>query len=325
VAGSSYLKIHSLRKNRLTAPPLPTAPAGRAAAAAANARLRGIAYMIAGVFAFAIMDALMKALSVRYGAMQIACLRSLSSLVCLLPAILWRRSRGELQITRPILHLVRGMLGILMLASFIYGVRRLSLAQAYSLYLTAPLLMTALSVPAFHERVPPRRWLAILAGLGGVLVILQPWQQGALAFLPAAAIVLSTMCYAVSALLLRSLSRSNGPLSLVFWYLLWVGIGAGVFAARAWLPLQPQDTWRLAGIGIAGALGQLWLTEAFSRAPPSVVGPFEYTALLWAFAIDRIFWSASPATSLIIGGMIVVASGIFVIEDERRLLLETPP
>jgi drug/metabolite transporter (DMT)-like permease len=317
--------IHPLGKDHLTLRRSTTAPAAHTVVAAPAARLRGIAYMIAGVVAFAIMDALMKALAVRYGAMQIACLRSLSSLVCLLPALLWRRSWDGLRITRPILHMVRGMLGIVMLGGFIYGVRHLSLAQAYSLYLTAPLLMTAMSVPAFHEHVPARRWLAILAGLGGVLVILQPWKHGAFAFLPAAAVVLSTVCYAVSALLLRSLSRTNGRLSLVFWYLLWVGIGAGALAAHDWLPLQPQDMGRLAGIGIAGALGQLWLTEAFSRAPPSVVGPFEYTALLWAFAIDRIFWSASPATSLIIGGVIVVASGIFVIEDERRLLTDTPP
>jgi drug/metabolite transporter (DMT)-like permease len=50
-----------------------------------------------------------------------------------------------------------------------------------------------------------------------------------------------------------------------------------------------------------------------------VVGPFEYTAILWAFAIDRIFWSASPSAALVIGAAIVIASGIVVIFDERRL------
>jgi drug/metabolite transporter (DMT)-like permease len=63
----------------------------------------------------------------------------------------------------------------------------------------------------------------------------------------------------------------------------------------------------------------MWLTDAFRRAPPSVVGPFEYTAILWAFAIDWIFWSASPTASLLIGACIVVASGIVVIVDEHRL------
>ncbi len=81
----------------------------------------------------------------------------------------------------------------------------------------------------------------------------------------------------------------------------------------------------LAAVGIAGALGQLWITEAFSCAPPSVVGPFEYTALLWAFLIDRIVWSASPSLNLVLGAFVVVGSGIFIIEDERRMSVDTPP
>jgi drug/metabolite transporter (DMT)-like permease len=63
----------------------------------------------------------------------------------------------------------------------------------------------------------------------------------------------------------------------------------------------------------------MWLTDAFRRAPPSVVAPFEYTAILWAFAIDWIFWSASPTLSLMAGAGIVIVSGIVVILDEHRL------
>ena len=69
------------------------------------------------------------------------------------------------------------------------------------------------------------------------------------------------------------------------------------------------------GIGITGVLGQMWLTEAFRRAPPSVVSPFEYTCILWAFAIDWIFWSATPSTTLVLGACIVIASGSVVIFD----------
>jgi len=295
------------------------------ARAHASMRLRGILYMVAGVFVFAIMDALMKGLSAHYGALQVACLRSLSSLVCMLPLVLWHGAWRELRAASLQWHLLRGVLGITMLASFVYGVHRLTLAQTYSLYLTAPLLMTLLSVPIFQERVTRRRWLAILIGLGGVMVILKPWQQGAYALLPAAAVALATLCYSINALTVRSLSRTHSSLALVFWYLLLVGVGSGALAGREWLPLQPHDWWWLVAIGITGTLGQLWLTEAFSSAPPSVVGPFEYTALLWAFSIDRLFWSASPSVNLVLGALVVVGSGIFIIEDERRMAVDTPP
>jgi drug/metabolite transporter (DMT)-like permease len=282
-------------------------------------RLRGIAYMVAAVFIFAIMDALLKGLSLRYGPLQVACLRSISSWLFLLAPIAWARSWGTLRPRNPQLHLLRAVLGIVMLGSFVFAVNRLSLAQTYSVFLTAPLLMTALSVPIHGERVTGKRWLAIVIGLGGVLVILRPWGRSDFSLPAAGAAALATLCYSLSALSVRSLGRTNSSMSMVFWYLLLVGIGSGVLAAGDWRPVPVSDWGWLIGVGVTGALGQMWLTDAFRRAPPSVVGPFEYTSMLWAFAIDWIFWAASPSLSLVIGACIVVASGIVVIVDERRL------
>jgi drug/metabolite transporter (DMT)-like permease len=282
-------------------------------------RLGGIACMVAAVFVFAIMDSLMKRLSANYEPLQISCLRCISSWLFLLLPIAWRRSWKSLRPRNPPLHLFRAVLGIGMLTSFIFAVHRLSLAQTYSLFLAAPLLMTALSVPIHGEKVSGRRWLAIVAGLSGVLIVLQPWGQRSFSLIAAGAAALATICYSLSALTVRSLGRGNSSMGMVFWYLLLVSIGSGLLAIGHWRPVPLSDWGWLIGIGVTGALGQMWLTDAFRRAPPSVVGPFEYTAILWAFAIDWIFWSAAPSLSLMIGACIVVASGIAVIFDERRL------
>jgi drug/metabolite transporter (DMT)-like permease len=282
-------------------------------------RLRGIGYMVAAVFVFSIMDSLMKRLSAHYGPLQISCLRCISSWLFLLMPIAWQRSWVTLRPTQPALHLFRAVLGIVMLGSFVFAVHRLSLAQTYSLFLAAPLLMTALSVPIHGERVAPKRWLAIIVGLSGVVVILQPWGKGSFSMIAATAAAVATICYSLSALTVRTLGPGNSSMSMVFWYLLMVSIGSGILAVDDWRPIPASDWGWLIGIGVSGALGQIWLTDAFRRAPPSVVGPFEYTAILWAFAIDWIFWSASPSMSLMIGAGIVIGSGIFVILDERRL------
>ena len=282
-------------------------------------RLRGIAYMVAGVFVFSIMDSLMKRLSAHYGPLQISCLRCISSWLFLLLPITWQRTWGTLRPSNPPLHLFRAVLGIGMLWSFVFAVHRLSLAQTYALFLAAPLLMTALSVPIHGETVPGKRWLAILAGLSGVLIILQPWGASTFSMVAASAAALATVCYSLSAVTVRTLGRGNSSMSMVFWYLLLVSIGSGVLAIGDWRPVLGSDWGWLVGVGVTGALGQMWLTEAFSRAPPSVVGPFEYTSILWAFAIDWIFWSAAPTLSLILGACIVIASGIIVIIDEHRL------
>ena len=282
-------------------------------------RLRGIASMIAAVFVFAIMDATMKRLSSHYAPLQISCMRSLASLVCIGASILWRRSWNDLRATNPLLHLARGGLGIVMLVSFIFAVHRVSLAQTYSLFLAAPLLMTALSVPLFGDRVSRRRWVAILAGLVGVMCILKPWSAGAMPLAAAAAAALATVCYSLSALTVRSLGGGNSSISMVFWYLALIAATAGALGVGDWQPIQAGDWKWLGAVGVSGALGQYWLTDAFRRAPSSVVGPFEYTAILWAFLIDWIFWSAHPSVSLVIGAGVVISSGIYVIFDERRL------
>jgi drug/metabolite transporter (DMT)-like permease len=282
-------------------------------------RLHGIAYMVAAVFVFSIMDSLMKRLSAHYGPLQISCLRCSSSWLFLLLPITWQRSWVTLRPGNPPLHLFRAVLGIVMLGSFVFAVHRLTLAQTYSLFLAAPLLMTALSVPVLGEKVTGKRWLAIIVGLSGVLVILQPWGKGSFSMIAASAGAVATICYSLSALTVRTLGRGNSSMSMVFWYLLLVSIGSGVLAIGEWRPVLASDWGWLIGIGLTGALGQMWLTDAFRRAPPSVVGPFEYTAILWAFAIDWIFWSASPSLSLVIGACVVIASGIVVILDERRL------
>src|SRR5471030_1344345 len=122
-----------------------------------------------------------------------ACPRS-----CFWWCIAWTRSWRTLRPANLPLHLVRAVLGIVMLGTFVYAVRRLSMAETYSLFLCAPLLMTALSVPLLGESVPLRRWLTIGVGLCGVLIMLHPSSTGFVS-IAAAAAALSACAYALSA------------------------------------------------------------------------------------------------------------------------------
>lgn len=307
--------VYNAGQNTMKSPTRPLAPAVRASS---HERLRGIVSMASAVFVFSIMDATLKRLSSNYPALQVACMRCLSSLAWLLLAVAGRGSWRMLRAAQPLLHVGRGALGIGMLASFIYAVHLLTLAQTYSLFLAAPLIMTALSVPMYRERVTGRRWLAIAVGLSGVLIILHPWTKGPIPLRAALVAAIATVCYSLSALTVRSLGRRNSIMSTVFWNLAFVGLGSGLLALHGWRDIVPGDWPWLAGTGLAGALGQFWITDAFRRAPPAVVAPFEYTSILWAFAIDWLFWSATPSSSLILGAAVVIATGIYVIWDERR-------
>ena len=275
--------------------------------------------MIFAVFIFAIMDASLKRLSTQYGLFQVSCLRCFSSLLFLCVPIVWRRSWSSLRARSPLLHLVRAVLGISMLGGFVYAVRTLTLAQTYAVFLCAPLLMTALSVPIQREHVPPRRWIAIVVGLAGVLFILRPSRDGVMSLAAVGAAAIGALSYALAALTVRAMGRDNSNTAMVFWFLLLAGIATGLLSIGDWHAIPGGDWFWLGIIGITGALGQYWLTDAFRRAPPSVVGPFEYTSILWAFAIDWVFWAARPSATLLIGAAVVIGSGVYVIWDERRM------
>ena len=281
-----------------------------------SGNLRSILAMLAAVGFFSLMDAVLKALNASYSPIQVAALRGLSAwpLVCLY--VLWRRETHLLLKVRWPLHIMRGVMGIAMLSLFGYGLKTLGLAEAYTIFFIAPLLITMLAVPMLKERVAPRHWLAIAIGLGGVVIALRPgadafFSLGALAVLAAAAL------YAVTAIAGRILSRTDAAVSLVFWATSMWAVGATALAWPQWVEVA-QSHWPLiAALAVTGFFGQIAITEAFRHGNASAVAPFEYTALAWGIALDWLIWSAVPDGATLLGGAIIIASGIYLIRKEK--------
>ncbi len=279
-------------------------------------RLRAITIMIAAVAVFSFMDALLKFLSAHYPPLQVAMLRGATSLpFTLLPVLIAGRIR-DLRPRRWRMHVLRGMLSVVVIGSFIYAVRALSLANAYSVFLSAPLMVAALSVPLLRERLSWRNWLAILLGLLGVIIMLRP-SATSMASLGALAALVGAVAYALSGIAVRVLTRTDTTVSVVFWTVGLMTLFTGIISAPDWVPIEHQHWRHLAALGVLAAIGQYLLTEAFRSAPPSVVSPFEYTALLWGIGIDRLIWHVLPSPRVLLGGGVVIASGLYLIWHER--------
>jgi drug/metabolite transporter (DMT)-like permease len=213
------------------------------------------------------------------------------------------------------LHLLRGAIGIAMLALFAYGVKTLSLAEAYTIYFIGPILITALSAPVLGERVNAARWLAIAVGMAGVLVVLRPSGVGFLT-VGGLAVLASAVGYAVSAVTGRVLARSDRPEHMVFWVMAMMAAGATLLAAPSWMPLEARHLPVLAALAVSGFLAQLAITEAFSHGEASVVAPFEYTALAFGMAIDWLIWKTLPDGFTLLGAAIIIGSGLYLIRHE---------
>ena len=283
----------------------------------ASARpMRAVWAMLFAVGVFSLMDAGLKQLTTHYPPLQVAALRGAASLPFVLGWALATVGVRPLLRVRWSLHLLRGGLGITMMVSFVYAIGSLPLSTAYSIFFVAPLLITALSVPMLGEKVGPRRWTAIALGLVGVLVLLRPSGEGMLS-LAALAVLVAALMYAVSAITVRVLARTDSTQSMMVWLMAMIAVGAGLLAIPGWVPLRAADGWLILGVGVAGALGQYAITEAFRRGEASLIAPLEYSALVWGVLLDASLWGVLPDAVTWLGAAIIVASGLYLLRRER--------
>jgi len=289
-------------------------PTGSGSVAAEN--LRGICFMVAAVGAFSVMDALIKWLSPTFPVMQILLFRAAFALV---PIVLLISRLGGLSALRTqnyAGHLGRSLLTTLALIGFIYAFGQMPLADVVAIGFSAPLFITALSLPMLGERVGTRRWAAVLAGFIGVIIMVRP---GAGVFDQVALVALAaTVCYALGIISIRLLNRTETTAALAFY----VNVNS-LLAALLAVPFGfVWPTWmqaaELIAVGLIGGLAQLLLTIAYRLAPVAVVAPFDYTAMLYVVLFGYIFFGDLPDKSLIMGAVIVIGSGLYILHQEAR-------
>ena len=287
--------------------------------------LAAAGWMLAAVASFSLMDAGMKLLSAHYPPLQVTLLRGAASLPFVLVWVLASAGVRSIVPVRWGLHLLRGVLGMVMIGCFVYALRRMPLSTAYTLYFVAPLLVAALSVPLLGEKVGPRRWTAIGIGLLGVVVVLRPGVDG-LVSLPGLMVLLAATAYAIAAVTVSLLTRTDTPQSMVVWFLAIMAVGAGLAAIPGWVPLRWEHAALILGMGLAGAFGQIALTSAFMRGDASMIAPLEYTGLVWVIGWDWLLWRTLPDATTWIGAAIIVASGLYLLRRERTVgAIRTPP
>lgn len=286
--------------------------------------MRGIVLMLLSMAVLSVMDAIMKELTAYYPSLQIAALRGLVSLPFVVAWLAWRRlGIATLFKVRWGWHVARGVLAILMLTTFIYAISEMPLSETYTLFFVAPLMITALSVPLLGEQVGWRRWVAVLVGFAGVIIVMRP---GFVAMnLAMVAVLVGAICYALNAISVRILGRTDSTAAMSFWFMAFLAVGAGLLAMPDWQSIRASDAGWLIGMGASGALGQVLITEAFRCAPVSVIAPFEYSTLLWGVLLDVAIWGVLPGPIVFVGAAVIVGSGLYLIHRERRPQVVTPP
>ena len=278
--------------------------------------LAGIAIMIAGIAGFAVMDATIKWLTADYPVPQVIALRSWFGL----PLLVWLSLREgglpALRTRRPLVHVGRYLLVLLLSLSFFWALSQMKLVDAIAIAFAAPIIITALSVPLLREEVGLRRWIAISVGFCGVLVILRPglgvFQWAALAALG------SALVYALLMITTRAFKSTESTASLMLYPQIGISLTGVVMVNFFWVTPTPFDLALFALAGFFGSIGVMCLTHAFRLAPAAVIAPFEYTALVWGTLLGYLVWGELPDGITLLGASIIVASGLYIIYRETR-------
>jgi drug/metabolite transporter (DMT)-like permease len=275
---------------------------------------RAIGFLLFGVTSGLGLDLCAKWLLADYSLQQFVFLRSIFGVLVFISFSRWFGGIGDLKTKRWKAHLLRTVLASAAMFGFFYGLKHMPLVNALTLAFTAPLIVTALSVPFLGEHVGWRRWLAVIVGFIGVMIVLRPG-RGMLT--PAAlAIMVAAFAYAALAISARKLATTESSLSLSVYVITGPLIISSFLlpgnyvapTANAWLLFV------LAGFASAGAWAGI--VGGYRRAPPAMLAPFEYSALIGAAIAGYYIWGEVPDKWVVTGGTIIIASGLFIVYRE---------
>jgi len=274
----------------------------------------GIASILTAVLFFAIMDATAKWLGQDYEPLQIVFLRHLFGLLPV-AVFVWRGGGPRALVTRrPGLHALRALLVFFALFTFFSGLRQMPLAEAIAFAFTAPLFVTALSVPVLGEAVGARRWAAVLVGFVGALIMVRP---GTAAFrIEALWVLASALCFALAMLLTRRMARSETSVAMLAYSTLGAGLVGLPLVPFVWQAPAGGDIWLFVLIGLVGGTAAYFVIVAYRNAPAALVAPFEYTALVWGAILGWILWREQPAPVVWLGAAVIMLSGLYVTHRE---------
>lgn len=273
-------------------------------------------WLVLGAAAVTAMFAFAKLLEGRYGAFQITFIRGACGALLLTPPIIWRIGLSALKTSRPVLILWRSIVGTLTMVFGYMALPRLPLADVQAISFASILFMVPLAALILGERIGVRRTGAALIGFVGVLIMLRPSGQINLGALAALA---SALCFALTIISLRLISRHMTSEAAYVWGIWLMAALSAPFAFFMWRAPDLQDWGLLLAIAGAGALSQYCYVRAYSLGEATAISPTEYVKLVFAAAVG--FWAFGETIDAwtAVGAAIIVSTSLYIWRRETLL------
>ncbi len=273
----------------------------------------GFLYMFLSICAFSVMDIIVK-WSHNYPVGEVLFFRGFCGMITIFFIIPRDRYLNFYKTNRPFLHLKRCVSGLIAIVAIFIALRKLPLATVVSITFAAPIFTTIMSIFFLSEKVGFYRWLAVIVGFIGILIISEPGFNSLNVYYIYPVIFCLGLSYV--AIAIKQLS-STEPVWLIGLYFSFSILVMSLFTIpQGWILPNLKDLFLLSMVGILGGLANLWLTQSYKYSDVSLVTPLKYLALLFAIFFGYIFWSEIPSSKTLFGAILVIISSIIIFRRE---------
>ena len=281
-----------------------------------NKNLLGILLMTLGMFSLSINDIIYKNLTMNFPVWEAVFFRAFSGSIISL-YLVYHSGINSIKTKKPVRHFVRAFSAVGCVVLYIFGIKYLLLSENIAIAHSAPIIDALLAVPILGEKIGMHRILAITIGFVGVLVIIKPGTD--LFQLKSLLPIGSALFMASVYLTTRSLMNTESSTSIVFYYSF-----ALLFTSLIFFPSDfiIPDTFNLIlalSLGIMGSMGHFFMSQAARHADVAVTSPFEYSSFIFVGLMGYFFFYEIPSNSVILGGILIIISGVYVAYRERKI------
>ncbi len=282
----------------------------------------------------AIQDVLIKLVSDELSLFQIQFFRSTIGIAVIIGYQVIIHEPIRLTTAYPLLTVCRGLMFFFGYSAFYFAQSKMPIATMTVLFLVSPFFITLTSIYFFKSQVGYRRWISILVGFVGVVLICQP-ETGQFNFYYLIPIIVA-LSYAFSVIIVKKTAdRDTLYQQMILTYLI-MGLLSGItgllfgdgrfdtaenseitFIVRSWQFVEIESTFKLFAISVLGSVGLLVLMGAYRVADPAVISPYEYSLLIWMILLGYLVWGDVPSFNIAIGMVLIVGAGIYIFYRER--------
>ena len=276
----------------------------------------GFFYMFISVCAFSLMDVIVK-WSEDYPVGQVMFFRGFCGIIPILFLIPKDRYLDFYKTTRPFLHFKRCLAGLIALVSIFIALRNLPLATVVSITFAAPIFTTIFSIFLLNEKVGLYRWLAVLVGFVGIIIISEPGFSSLNLYYIYPIIFCLGLSYV--AIAIRKLSSTEPVWLISFFFSFSIMLLSFLSFYQNWILPSLIDLFLLSLIGILGGLANLWLSQSYKLSEVSLVTPLKYLALVFAIIFGYFIWDEVPSFKTLLGAGLVILSSFIIFRRELVL------